>query len=208
MKRILVIILSLLVVLSVSSFVFGSTGSKSITVTFRNIRILLNGEEKRPALEPFIFNGSTFVPLRFVSESLGFDVGWNGTTNTVSIDYKPNTDMVKSEPVPGAEITVEQYPGPTIIKTKTCTTDDKGNFSFSLTKDEFLQLPDQADFIMTIKVKDPKGFSLEEGASNRVVVRVKKGDKLNFEFTLLWMQNSNQVKSNKGTFAVSSKAQT
>lgn len=32
-------------------------------------------------------NGSTMIPLRFVSEALGADVGWNADTKTVTIEY-------------------------------------------------------------------------------------------------------------------------
>ncbi|MDD3170083.1 MAG: copper amine oxidase N-terminal domain-containing protein [Eubacteriales bacterium] len=37
---------------------------------------------------PFIENGRTYVPVRFVSEALGADVQWDGTTRTVTITKK------------------------------------------------------------------------------------------------------------------------
>ena len=36
---------------------------------------------------PFIENNRTFVPIRFVAESLGYQVEWNDTTRQVII-YK------------------------------------------------------------------------------------------------------------------------
>lgn len=38
---------------------------------------------------PIILNGRTFIPLRFVAESLGFTVEWEGSTKTITI-YRDN----------------------------------------------------------------------------------------------------------------------
>jgi len=40
-----------------------------------------------PKLSPMIVNGRTFLPLRFVSENLGAEVGWDGATQTITITY-------------------------------------------------------------------------------------------------------------------------
>lgn len=59
--------------------------SKSINATYRNIGITYNGLSKPVAIEPFLVEGSTYVPLRTVSEILGANVIWQPETNTVSI---------------------------------------------------------------------------------------------------------------------------
>ena len=38
---------------------------------------------------PKIMSGRTFVPIRFISETFGAEVGWDGATKTVTIVYKP-----------------------------------------------------------------------------------------------------------------------
>ena len=44
---------------------------------------------------PEIINGRTMLPLRFVAESLGCDVQWDGATNTVTITYpKPSSATI------------------------------------------------------------------------------------------------------------------
>ena len=58
----------------------------------RNIA-LVNGkplavDEDNSAIVPIAKNGRTLVPLRFVSEVLGFDVGWDGDTKEVSVAEK------------------------------------------------------------------------------------------------------------------------
>ena len=53
--------------------IFGAT-----LATFNGVSRPLN----QPAV---IVGGSTFVPLRFVSEALGANVRWDGATRTVAI---------------------------------------------------------------------------------------------------------------------------
>jgi hypothetical protein len=44
-----------------------------------------------PKLAPMIVSGRTFLPLRFVAENLGCEVGWDGKTQTITITYpKPS----------------------------------------------------------------------------------------------------------------------
>jgi hypothetical protein len=53
----------------------------------------LNGKsvsiDTNPAVVPIISHGRTLLPLRFVAESLGLDVQWDATTQTVTITYTP-----------------------------------------------------------------------------------------------------------------------
>ncbi|TYQ14898.1 UNVERIFIED_CONTAM: copper amine oxidase-like protein [Acetivibrio alkalicellulosi] len=50
----------------------------------RNVAFV-NGERRTLDVPPEITDNRTFVPLRFVSESIGADVGWDGVTRTVTI---------------------------------------------------------------------------------------------------------------------------
>jgi hypothetical protein len=80
--------LSGVVVLSVllSGTIVYAAGGTTIEVFFNNIKIMVDGVEKQPAgVKPFIYEGSTYVPLRFVSDALGKEIGWNEKTQTVWI---------------------------------------------------------------------------------------------------------------------------
>ena len=44
---------------------------------------------------PIVYNGTTYAPLRAISEALNLPVGWNGETKTVSLGYAPPTDEKK-----------------------------------------------------------------------------------------------------------------
>ncbi|UUZ82237.1 copper amine oxidase N-terminal domain-containing protein [Paenibacillus sp. P26] len=65
--------------------VSGAKDKKRIVLTIDKKDATVGGSKvtlERPAV---IMNGSTMVPARFVSESLGASVAWDGTTRTVSI---------------------------------------------------------------------------------------------------------------------------
>jgi hypothetical protein len=42
-----------------------------------------------PKVVPIIINNRTFLPLRFVAESLALDVQWDATTQTITIIHAP-----------------------------------------------------------------------------------------------------------------------
>ncbi len=51
----------------------------------------INGKEaqidENPNVTPMIVSGRTFLPLRYVAENLGFAVGWDGETQTITLTY-------------------------------------------------------------------------------------------------------------------------
>jgi len=60
-------------------------GTKKITLTVGSRIISLNGHKQRIEVSPEIKNGTTFVPIRFVSEVLGSDVTYNNGDKSVYI---------------------------------------------------------------------------------------------------------------------------
>jgi hypothetical protein len=67
-----------------TSVTFGADISELIRV-YRNA-VILEVNNKRVTVDNFVVNGTTYVPLRAVSELLGKDVGWNAITNIASIN--------------------------------------------------------------------------------------------------------------------------
>jgi len=43
--------------------------------------------DQNPKVTPIIISGRTFVPIRFLCESLGCEVSWNEVTKTVTLSY-------------------------------------------------------------------------------------------------------------------------
>jgi len=59
------------------------------TVEYKNIQVSLDGKKldlkdaAGNAVEPFMFDGTNYLPARALAEALGLDVAWDGSTNTV-----------------------------------------------------------------------------------------------------------------------------
>lgn len=67
----------------------GYDGVRNIQAVFKNIKICVDGVEMTPRdtagkeVEPFIYNGTTYLPVRAVGEAVGKEVSYDGSTNTV-----------------------------------------------------------------------------------------------------------------------------
>ncbi|SFL20829.1 Copper amine oxidase N-terminal domain-containing protein [Paenibacillus sp. 1_12] len=79
---------------SLGSTITWSQQTQTVTAIKDNTKIVLtigkstatvNGKTVQLSKEAVILNGSTLVPLRFVSEALGSTVSWDNVTNTASI---------------------------------------------------------------------------------------------------------------------------
>lgn len=74
---------------------FASTGSKTMTAAYNNIKIYVNQQLITPktasgaVVEPFVVDGTTYLPVRAVAEALGQNVTWDGSTNSVYIGGQP-----------------------------------------------------------------------------------------------------------------------
>ena len=60
-------------------------GNKEIKLLIGSKTIIINGESKQMDVAPFIENGRTFIPIRFVAEELGCHVGWTPETKEINI---------------------------------------------------------------------------------------------------------------------------
>ncbi|CAM3885118.1 stalk domain-containing protein [Alkalicoccus chagannorensis] len=78
--------------------------SREITASNENASIhmhadeqiaFVNDEEVTIDQTPIIREGHTFVPLRFVSEAFGANVGWDGSTQTVTVTESGHTETIE-----------------------------------------------------------------------------------------------------------------
>lgn len=69
-------------VLGVTPAAFAKVASMNIPVQYNNIKVLVDGEELRTEKEPFIYDGTTYLPMRAVAEAVGKEVSWDSATKT------------------------------------------------------------------------------------------------------------------------------
>jgi len=85
--------------------VWAATGTKTVEITYNDIKINLDGKEITPkdangnVVEPFIMDGSTYLPVRAVAEALGNDVNWDGDTNTVIMKLRVVVPPITETPI-------------------------------------------------------------------------------------------------------------
>jgi len=79
----------IVVVLAVPAL--ASSLTKTVQLSYNDIRITLNGNTVTPkdasgnTVEPFIIEGTTYLPVRAIANALGIGVTWDGTTKTVKL---------------------------------------------------------------------------------------------------------------------------
>lgn len=68
---------------------------ETITVTYRDIKLYVDGGQITPkdssgeVVEPFIYNGTTYLPVRAVGEAVGKTVTWDPDTNSIYLGAVP-----------------------------------------------------------------------------------------------------------------------
>lgn len=90
-KKIKIALIATATILALSVTAFSKTISQRAEIFYNNIKIYINGAEIVPkdakgnTVEPFIMDGTTYLPVRAISNAFGEDVEWDGTTQSVYI---------------------------------------------------------------------------------------------------------------------------
>lgn len=100
-----VFIYALIFVLMFSLTSFASNYSENVIRYYNNIKIKLNGQELIPKdengniIEPFVINGTTYLPVRAIGNALGLDVNWDSASNTVILNSNINAQHLTTNKV-------------------------------------------------------------------------------------------------------------
>lgn len=100
-KRVLLLLIGMLI----GGWIFSSIAfASALNVEFIPLKFFVNGEKVRtlPGQQAFVYNGRTYVPLRFVAESLGCSVDWDRVTSSVYMTITP--DDIPAVPEPDEKI--------------------------------------------------------------------------------------------------------
>ncbi len=80
-----------LAVATLTSGAMAASGNTSISALYKDIKVMIDGKEtvltdvNGKVVEPFIVDGTTYAPVRGLSEALGKSVEWNSATNSVEV---------------------------------------------------------------------------------------------------------------------------
>jgi hypothetical protein len=84
------IVITLLLVFAVG--VGAAAGQYNLYVprdpAFPIVMLVVNGEPKLPDVPPMVIDGRTMVPLRFLAELFGAEVGWDPNAYIVTVDFE------------------------------------------------------------------------------------------------------------------------
>lgn len=84
-KRIVTIIAVLTLILSFTSIGYGKSAMETLEAYYRNVTVFKDGIKATFTHEPFIVDGTTYVPLRDISELLGETVTFDQATYQINI---------------------------------------------------------------------------------------------------------------------------
>lgn len=88
------------IVIGTGATAFAKATNMNIPVSFNNIKIIVDGKAIETDKEPFIYDGTTYLPVRAVGEAIGKEVSWDGNTNTVILGGKAGTETKPTETKP------------------------------------------------------------------------------------------------------------
>ncbi len=80
------------------NYVSAIGATKQIEANFNNIKVNVEGKKldlsdaKGNKLEPFIVQGTTYLPVRAIAEGIGKSVEWDMKTNTININHRKQTN--------------------------------------------------------------------------------------------------------------------
>lgn len=109
----------------VGGVAYASIGKRNAELSYNNIKITLDSKEIVPkdadgnTVEPFVIDGTTYLPVRGISTALGLEVAWDNETKTVVL----NTPGVFSG---GVQVYDDKY---VTIDFVSCTSEKPYSFS-------------------------------------------------------------------------------
>lgn len=74
---------------------YAKVANIDIPVMFNNIKIVVDGKELKTDKEPFIYEGTTYLPVRAVGEAVGKNVTWDAASKTVILGETEQKEQEK-----------------------------------------------------------------------------------------------------------------
>lgn len=176
----------LVLIFSASATAFAATGTKSINVGYNNIKVYINNkltqmlDPNGNGVEPFTYNGTTYVPLRAVSEALGQNVKWDDATKSIYVGSTPKAQAPATKVQTPAPTSVTGHLLPEIIESGYGISKGSGdiNVTYGITiknpnKDVALEFPS-----FRITARDENGSVI--GTEDQTLFTIYPGDSITY----------------------------
>ena len=171
----------------------GVKGGTTIILSIGNNVCFVNGEPQTVEVPPVILNSSTLVPLSFISEKLGYHVGWHASSKTVKImseEYYLSVGSKEMDELKNVSSDTNQPPQPTPKPTpnpkpQDGPTEQTGQFSKELKGAFAMQNLSKAKFVA--KLQNNGAFEIMNLASKKPVLGTYqvKGNQITFTSDIL-----------------------
>ena len=171
----------------------GVKGDTTIILSIGNNVCFVNGEPQTVEVPPVILNSSTLVPLSFISEKLGYHVGWHASSKTVKImseEYYLSVGSKEMDELKNVSSDTNQPPQPTPKPTpnpkpQDGPTEPTGQFSKELKGAFAMQNLSKAKFVA--KLQNNGAFEIMNLASKKPVLGTYqvKGNQITFTSDIL-----------------------
>ncbi|WFA08528.1 stalk domain-containing protein [Tissierella sp. Yu-01] len=130
-KKLAAFLAVMILTLSFASSGFAANTVANLKATYRNITVYKNGMLFNFSKEPFIVDGTTYVPLRDMAEMVDKDVTWDGVSYKIGVNDKPGQNVVElSQQIFNQQLTISQLEAK--IKNLESQLDEKEEDSISL----------------------------------------------------------------------------
>lgn len=98
--------LTMLIIVSLAGTASATLGKITKELEYRNIKVSLDGEildlkdSAGNHVEPFMFDGTNYLPVRALAEALGLGVAWDSSTSTVVLTTSEDQNHAVPETAP------------------------------------------------------------------------------------------------------------
>lgn len=108
-KKLAALVAVMILTLSFASSTFASNTVANLKAYYKNITVFKNGSNFNFSNEPFIVDGTTYVPLRDMAEMLDKDVTWDGATYRIGVNDKAGQNVIElNQQVFNQQLTISQ----------------------------------------------------------------------------------------------------
>ncbi|QOS97389.1 copper amine oxidase N-terminal domain-containing protein [Brevibacterium sp. JNUCC-42] len=98
-KKAILVLSSALLIGALPATTDAAVVKKNLQATYNNVKVKHNGNEVPTAIEPFIVDGTTYIPIRMMADVFKKDIDWDQANYTISVTDRnePTFNTYKSQ---------------------------------------------------------------------------------------------------------------